>query len=77
LAAIIEALTLLTRMDFNTKIIITGDQSQSDLNTKAKSGLDYCLERLKDLESVGIVKFTKEDIQRNKLIGDIIDSFED
>jgi phosphate starvation-inducible PhoH-like protein len=73
----IEVLTLLTRMDFNTKIIITGDQSQSDLNTKAKSGLDYCLERLKDLESVGIVKFTKEDIQRNKLIGDIIDSFED
>lgn len=74
----IEVLTLLTRIGHNTKVIITGDQSQSDVGfKKEKSGLEYCLERLCDIEGVGIVKMTLEDIQRNGIIKEIIKNFED
>lgn len=73
-----EVLTLLTRIGHNTKVIITGDQSQSDVGfKKEKSGLEYCLERMDDIEGVGIVKMTLEDIQRNGIIKEIIKNFED
>jgi len=73
-----EILTLLTRIGFNTKVIITGDQSQSDVAYKKEmSGLEYCLDRLKDIDGVGIVKMTIDDIQRNGIIKEIIKNFED
>jgi len=72
----VEALTLLTRIGYNTKIVITGDESQSDRRSSERSGLDYCVERLSDLDGIGFVKMLKKDIQRHKLVNDIINGFE-
>lgn len=72
----IEILTLLTRIGFNTKVIITGDQSQTDTRGSEWTGLDYCVNNLKDIESVGIVKMTEVDIQRNGIIREVIKAFE-
>lgn len=72
-----EILTVLTRIGYNTKVIITGDESQSDRkNKKEESGLDNCIARLKDNPDVSVVKMTTDDIQRNRIVRDIIDSFE-
>lgn len=72
-----EMLLLLTRIGENSKIIITGDLEQLDrkdiLKSKKKCGLEYAVEKLSKLSSVGVVEFTNEDIVRNPLIGQIID----
>lgn len=72
----VETLTLLTRIGYNTKIVVTGDESQSDRKGYEKSGLEYCVERLGALDSVGFVKMTIKDIQRHQIITDIITGFE-
>ena len=73
-----EILTLLTRICQNTKVIITGDRSQSDIKSSKpeKSGLEWVVELLKDIDDVGMVKFGLQDIQRHKLVGEIIRAFE-
>jgi phosphate starvation-inducible PhoH-like protein len=76
-----EILTLLTRICYNTKFVITGDTSQDDrvinrATPAEKSGLEYAIERLADNSEIGFVKMVKADIQRNKIVGDIIDAFE-
>lgn len=72
-----EMISLLTRINPNSKVVINGDISQSDRKSKDKSGLEYCLERLIGIESINIVKLSKKDIQRHKLVSEIIDAFED
>jgi len=73
-----EILTLLTRICHNTKVCITGDRSQSDIKSSKpeKSGLECVVELLKDVDDVGMVKFGLQDIQRHKLVGEIIRAFE-
>jgi phosphate starvation-inducible PhoH-like protein len=77
----IETLTLLTRLSQNTKVVITGDESQSDRkkDKHSDSGMTHCLKAFKDgdIEEINVVKMTDADIQRHRLIGDIIDRFED
>jgi phosphate starvation-inducible PhoH-like protein len=75
-----EILLLLTRIGENSKIIISGDLQQldrKDIKRKEKEcGLQYAMEKLKDLDEFGIVKFTPEDIVRNPLITKIIDMWD-
>ena len=73
----VETLTLLTRIGYNTKIVITGDESQTDRKSHDKTGLEYCVERLKDVDGIGFVKMTSKDVQRHRLVSEIIDGFED
>ena len=72
-----EMLLLLTRIGENSKIIITGDLEQLDrkdiIKSKNKCGLEYAVDKLSRLSSVGVIEFTNEDIVRNPLIGKIID----
>lgn len=72
-----EMLTLLTRIS-NSKVFITGDISQQDLkfSKPEKTGLDYCIEKLQDVEGVGFVKMKEQDIQRSKIVSEIIKAFE-
>lgn len=73
-----EMLTLLTRIS-NSKVFITGDVTQQDLkfSSKAeKTGLDYCIEKLQEVEQVGFVKMNENDIQRSKIVSEIIRAFE-
>ena len=64
----------ITRMGENSKGIINGDVMQTDLNKK--SGLNYCIDRRKNIDGVGIIKFNYEDIQRNGIIGKVLEALE-
>ena len=67
----------LTRMGWNTKMIITGDTSQIDLPPKAKSGLIEALHILGDVEGIGVVNLTKKDIVRHKLVTKIVNAYDE
>lgn len=66
----------LTRMGFNSKMIVTGDISQVDLPSSKKSGLKISAELLKDIKEVGYIVFDKADVVRHPLVGKIIERFE-
>jgi len=66
----------LTRMGWNTKMIITGDMTQIDLPKSQKSGLVEALHILKDIEGIGIVNLTGKDIVRHKLVTRIVNAYE-
>jgi phosphate starvation-inducible PhoH-like protein len=66
----------LTRMGWNTKMIITGDMTQIDLPRSQKSGLVEALDILKDIEGIGIVELTRKDIVRHKLVTRIVNAYE-
>lgn len=66
----------LTRMGWNSKMIITGDMTQIDLPAHTKSGLKEALEILGDIDGIGIVKLDKKDIVRHKLVTRIVKAYE-
>lgn len=66
----------LTRMGWNTKMIITGDMTQIDLPKGTKSGLREALNILKDIEEISIVNLTQTDIVRHKLVTKIVKAYE-
>lgn len=66
----------LTRMGPNSKVIITGDQTQVDLPTRQKSGLSEALKVLKDIKGIGVVKLSGKDVMRHKLVKAIIEAYE-
>ena len=66
----------LTRMGWNTKMIITGDKTQIDLPKHQKSGLNEAVEILEGVEGIGFVNLTKKDIVRHKLVTRIVNAFE-
>ena len=67
----------LTRMGWNTKMIITGDTSQIDLPKSQKSGLVEALYILNNVEGIGIVRLDQKDIVRHKLVTRIVNAYED
>src|SRR5690554_6531194 len=66
----------LTRMGPNSKVIITGDQTQVDLPTRQKSGLSESLRVLKDVKGIGVVKLSGKDVMRHKLVKAIIEAYD-
>ena len=66
----------LTRMGWNTKMIITGDMTQIDLPRGQRSGLAESLEILKDVEGIGFVSLGQKDIVRHKLVTRIVNAYE-
>lgn len=66
----------LTRMGWNSKMIITGDMTQIDLPAHTKSGLKEALEILDGIDGIGIVKLDKKDIVRHKLVTRIVKAYE-
>ena len=66
----------LTRMGWNTKMIITGDMTQLDLPREQKSGLKEALKILTDIEGIGIVELNQKDIVRHKLVTKIVNAYE-
>jgi len=67
----------LTRMGWNTKMIITGDTSQIDLPHSQKSGLIEALHILTGIEGIGVVNMTQKDIVRHRLVTRIVNAYED
>ena len=66
----------LTRMGWDTKMIITGDMTQIDLPRGQRSGLSEALQILKDEEGIGFVELNKKDIVRHKLVTRIVNAYE-
>ena len=66
----------LTRMGWNTKMIITGDMTQIDLPTHTKSGLIEALHILNKVEGIGVVNLDRSDIVRHKLVTRIVNAYE-
>jgi phosphate starvation-inducible PhoH-like protein len=67
----------LTRMGWNTKMIITGDTSQIDLPRSQKSGLIEALHILTGIEGIGVVRLGQNDIVRHKLVTRIVNAYEE
>ena len=66
----------LTRMGWNTKMVITGDMTQIDLPKSQKSGLVEALDILRGVEGIGIVELNRKDIVRHKLVTRIVNAYE-
>lgn len=66
----------LTRMGWNTKMVITGDMTQIDLPRGQRSGLAESLDILKDVEGIGFVSLGQKDIVRHKLVTRIVNAYE-
>lgn len=66
----------LTRMGWNTKMIITGDMTQIDLPKECKSGLKEALKILKGVEGISVIELTKKDIVRHQLVTRIVNAYE-
>lgn len=66
----------LTRLGFNSKMVITGDITQIDLPDSRKSGLIDAMHVLKNVDDIFITRFTEKDVVRHKLVQDIIKAYE-
>lgn len=66
----------LTRMGWNTKMIVTGDLTQIDLPPTKTSGLVEALKILDGVEGISVIKMTKKDIVRHKLVTRIVDAYD-
>ena len=66
----------LTRLGFNSKMVITGDITQIDLPDTKKSGLVEAMHILKGIDDIAITRFTERDVVRHKLVQDIIKAYE-
>lgn len=66
----------LTRLGFNSKMVITGDISQIDLPRGKKSGLIEACYLFNDVKQISIVKFEKLDVVRHPLVQIIIDKYD-
>ena len=66
----------LTRMGWNTKMIVTGDLTQIDLPRAQQSGLKEALRVLSDVDDIEIVKLSSKDIVRHKLVTQIVNAYD-
>ncbi len=66
----------LTRLGFNSKIVVTGDITQVDLPRGTDSGLRTVLEILEDVEGIAVSRLGSEDVVRHQLVGRIVDAYE-
>lgn len=75
-ATVMQMKMFLTRMGQTAQFVITGDMSQIDLPFKQRSGLSYALDVLKDVEGIGVVRLTQNDVIRHILVKRIVDAFD-
>lgn len=67
----------LTRLGFNSKMVITGDITQIDLPETKKSGLIEALKVLRNVEDIAQNRFTEKDVVRHKLVQDIVKAYDE
>jgi phosphate starvation-inducible PhoH-like protein len=67
----------LTRLGENSKMIITGDESQIDLVNKDFSGLKKTRKSISNIDQISVVEFQNTDIVRNKIVSKILEVFPD
>jgi phosphate starvation-inducible PhoH-like protein len=65
----------LTRLGFDSKMVVTGDVTQVDLPGDTKSGLRVVRDILSDIEDVHFANLTSTDVVRHRLVGHIVDAY--
>ena len=65
----------LTRLGFNSKMVVTGDVTQIDLPKNSQSGLVIVREILNDVEDVSFVRFGDSDVVRHRLVQRIVAAY--
>jgi phosphate starvation-inducible PhoH-like protein len=66
----------LTRLGFGSKAVVTGDMTQIDLPDGQKSGLKQASAILHNIEGIGIVRLTNQDVVRHPLVQRIVEAYE-
>ena len=66
----------LTRLGFHSKVVVTGDITQTDLTYGKKSGLAEAIEILKDIPEIGMVHLTHKDVVRHELVQTIVKAYD-
>jgi phosphate starvation-inducible protein PhoH and related proteins len=67
---------ILTRQGFNSKMVVTGDQTQIDLPSGKKSGLLHAADVLKGVEGIAFVIFDDKDVVRHHLVQRIVKAYD-
>lgn len=67
----------LTRIGFNSKIVVTGDLTQKDLPKGQVSGLETAVRILGDIEDIEIIRLTNQDVVRHPLVQKIVKAYDD
>ena len=67
----------LTRLGFNSKMIVTGDMTQIDLPASQQSGLIHAMRVLKNVKGISFIEFNKKDIIRHKLVSRIVEAYDE
>ncbi len=68
----LQMLMVLTRLGQGSKMIITGDVTQIDLESHQKSGMVEAMEILRNIEGIGFIELTRDDIVRHRLVQSIV-----
>jgi len=71
----LQMLMVLTRLGHGSKMIITGDITQIDLDTGQKSGMVEAIETLRRVKGIGFAELTQRDIVRHKLVQNIVRAY--
>lgn len=66
----------LTRIGFYSRVVVTGDITQTDLPAGKQSGLDEAVRLLRDVQGIGIVELTSKDIVRHELVQRIVEAYD-
>jgi phosphate starvation-inducible PhoH-like protein len=66
----------LTRLGFNSRMVVTGDVTQIDLPTDQRSGLVVVKDILEDVKDISFVRFGGEDVVRHKLVQRIVAAYD-
>ena len=72
----IPAILTLTRLGYNSKMIITGDITQIDLPHPSNSGLIEATNLLSDVKGIKVINFQRDDVMRHPLVFKIIEKYE-
>lgn len=71
----LQMLMVLTRLGQGSKMIITGDITQIDLDSHQKSGMVEAIELLRRIKGIGVVELTRKDIVRHRLVQNIVRAY--
>jgi phosphate starvation-inducible protein PhoH and related proteins len=67
---------MLTRLGFNSRLVVTGDVTQTDLPSYQQSGLKVAQKILQNIEGIAFCHLTRKDVVRNPLVERIVDAYE-
>ena len=67
---------ILTRLGFHSRIVVTGDITQTDLQPHQQSGLSVAIKILKNVEGIAFCEFSQKDVVRHRLVQRIVTAYE-